>query len=104
MTRVVWSPKSIRDLDAIHDYVAQFNPVAAKRLIQKIVQRTDRLLRFPLSGGVVPEDDFSVYRQVLHGNYRVIYRHQAEQAVVRIITVTHAARLLDPERLNEDSP
>jgi len=40
MTRIVWSPKSIRDLDAIEVYVAQYNPTAAKRLVHKIIRRT----------------------------------------------------------------
>ena len=100
MTKVWWSPKSVRDLGAIEAYIAQFNPVAARRLIQKIIRRTDRLHSFPLSGGYVPEDDSQRYRQVLQGNYRVIYRHDAGAQVTTIVTVIHAARLLDPETLD----
>ncbi len=43
MTRIVWSPKSLRDLQAIEAYIAQFNPVAAK--IDSINGRPD--LRSP---------------------------------------------------------
>jgi mRNA-degrading endonuclease RelE of RelBE toxin-antitoxin system len=38
---------------------------------------------------------------VIQGNYRVIYRHDFEQSVVYIITVIHAARLLDVDGLGE---
>ena len=78
MTRIVWSPKSFSDLEGIEGYVAQFNPTAAKRLVQKISRRTERLERFPNSRGYVEEDGSRRYRQVLQGNYRVIYRYDEQ--------------------------
>lgn len=99
MTRVVWSPLALADLDAIEAYIAKDNPVAARRLIVKIVKRTKRIESFPLSGGWVEEDDHKRYRQVLQGNYRVIYRYDAGAQTAFVITVLHAARLLDPDDL-----
>jgi addiction module RelE/StbE family toxin len=99
MMAILWSPKSLRDLDAIEGYVAQHNPVAAHRLVQKVIRRTDRLQHFPLSGGCIPEDEGRVYRQVLQGNYRVIYRYDESAKQVLVVTVIHAARLLDPDTL-----
>ena len=103
MTRIVWSAKSLRDLEAIEGYIGQFNPVAAKRLVQKIVKRTRRLQRFPSSGGYVEEDELKRYRQVLQGNYRVIYRHNPAHGIVYVVTVLHAARLLDPDLLEPET-
>jgi addiction module RelE/StbE family toxin len=100
MTRIQWSPKSIRDLDAIEAFVAQQNAVAARRLVQKIIRRTDRVRLFPLSGGYVLEDESRVYRQVLQGNYRVIYRYEERTNTAVVVTVIHGARLLDPESLD----
>jgi plasmid stabilization system protein ParE len=100
MTRIIWSPKSLRDLDAIEGYVAQHNPVAAKRLVQKIIQRTDRLNRFPSSGEYVAEDASRRYRQVLQGNYRVIYRYDPDANAAIVVAVIHAARLLDPDTMS----
>jgi addiction module RelE/StbE family toxin len=95
MTQIVWSPKSLRDLEAIQGYIAQFNPTAAGRVVQKIIRRTDRLQSWPLSGGHVPEDATQAYRQVIMGNYRVIYRYDESSNRLTVITVIHAARLLD---------
>lgn len=100
MTAILWSPKSLRDLEGIEGYVAQHNPTAARRLVQKIIGRTDRILHFPNSGGFVEEDELHRYRQVLQGSYRVIYRYDAATDVATIITVIHAARLLDPDALS----
>jgi len=100
MTQIIWSPKSLRDLDGIEAYIAKHNPVAAKRLVQKIIRRTDRLELFPNSGGYVEEDESHRYRQVLQGNYRVIYRYDPNANAAIVVTVIHAARLLDPDMID----
>jgi toxin ParE1/3/4 len=100
MTQIVWTKKSLRDLEAIEGYVAQHNPVAAKRLVQKIIRRTDRLKLFPKSGGLVEEDELRRYRQVIQGNYRVVYRYDETRNTAVVVTVIHAARLLDPDTLS----
>jgi toxin ParE1/3/4 len=100
MTDIVWSPKSLRDLDDIEAYVAQRNPTAARRLVQKIVRRMDRVQMFPNSGGYVEEDDTRGYRQVLQGNYRVIYRYDPAANTAFVVTVIHAARLLDTDAID----
>jgi Plasmid stabilization system protein len=100
MTAIVWSPKLLRDLDDIKGYVAQHNPTAALRLIRKIVRRMDRIEMFPNSDGYVEEDDSRRYRQVLQGNYRVIYRYDPDLDTAFVVTVIHAARLLDPDSID----
>ena len=99
MTPIVWSRRSLEELDAIEAYVARDRPVVARRLVEKIVRRTDRLKLFPLSGGFVEEDESHRYRQVLQGNYRVIYRYEAAEQMVFVVTVIHGARLLDVDGL-----
>jgi mRNA-degrading endonuclease RelE of RelBE toxin-antitoxin system len=39
------------------------------------------------------------YRQILQGNYRLIYRYDEKQQTVFAVAVVHAARLLDPDSL-----
>lgn len=99
MTEILWSPKSMHDLEGIECYIAQYNPTAARRVVQKIIRRTDRLMRFPDSGGFVEEDELHRYRQVIQGNYRVIYRYDKQLERVTVVTVIHAARLLDDDNL-----
>ena len=74
MTRVIWSPRALDDLDAIEAYIAKDNATAARRLVAKIVKQAGRIETFPESGGFVEEDESHRYRQVLQGNFRVIYR------------------------------
>jgi toxin ParE1/3/4 len=79
------------------EYVARDAPVAAKRLAQRIMKRIRSLKRFPDSGGFLPEDAAHKYRELIEGNYRIIYRRD-KNAVV-IASIYHAARLLSPGEL-----
>jgi len=99
MTRVIWSPRALDDLDAIEAYIAQDNATAARRVVAKIVHRAKRIELFPESGGFVEEDESHRYRQILQGNFRVIYRYEPTTNTAFVITVIHAARLLDPDTL-----
>lgn len=92
MARVVWSEQALLDLESVLNYLESQSLALAKRYATAIVRRTDQLERFPLSGGLIDEDDSGTYRQVLQGPYRIIYRVEAER--VYIVTVHHAARIL----------
>lgn len=100
MMRLIWSLQSLDDLQSIREYVARDAPVAAQRLIETLYVKAGSLAAHPRSGSLVDEDARGIYRQLLHGNYRIIYRVDAGMKIVRIVTVIHAARLLDPHKLN----
>ena len=92
MTRVIWTRQAVEDVEAIRAYVARDSERYAGLLVETLVGAADRLELFPRSGRVVPEAGDDSLREVLHGNYRLVYRLQAES--VEVITVYHAARLL----------
>ena len=58
---------------------------------------TDRLTDHPRSGRVVPELGKDLVREVILGNYRIIYRLLSDE--VQVLTIHHGARLLDAESL-----
>lgn len=97
MAAIIWAPQAIADLERLLAYIAADSSASARRCAQQIVVRVDQLIEHPLSGAVIPEDDDGVYRQILQGNYRVIYR--VEGAMVFIVAVHHAARLLRCDEL-----
>jgi addiction module RelE/StbE family toxin len=97
MARVVWDPVALDDLDEISQYIARQSLPAAKRLVTRLFDRADELERFPLSGGFIDEDHRKIYRQLIQGSYRIIYRVDGDN--VFIVAVYHAARLLSPDRI-----
>ncbi|HBL16360.1 MAG TPA: hypothetical protein DD417_06265 [Elusimicrobia bacterium] len=52
---------------------------------------------FPRSGRVVPELCDPTVRELILGNYRLVYRVKAK--CIQLLTVYHGARLMDPGKL-----
>jgi addiction module RelE/StbE family toxin len=92
MMTIRWTESARADLRAIHAYIARDSRVYAKRMMERLRKSVGRLRRFPGSGTVVPEWDRPELREIVVGNYRVIYR--LKERCVEILTVIHAARHL----------
>jgi toxin ParE1/3/4 len=97
MPAIEWMPHSIRNLRAIRGYIARDAPETASIFIERIMASTERLMHSPLSGAIVPEFREKEWREVLHGNYRIIYRIRGD--LVQILSVFHAARMLDEDSI-----
>ncbi len=91
MTRVIWAPQAIEDVEAIRAYVARDSAHYADLLVERIVAAVSRLENFPRSGRLVPEVGDESLREVVYRNYRIVYRLRHE--TVEIVTVFHGARL-----------
>lgn len=92
MTRVIWTRQAVEDVEAIKAYVARDSEQYAGLLGERLVAAVDRLELFPNSGRIVPEVGDDSLREVIYGNYRLVYRLQSES--VEVVTIYHAARLL----------
>lgn len=82
-------PQADRDLDAIWDYIAQFDPGAAKRQIARIVASYARLADYPTSAPAAPEWGEGI-RSLICDRYRIL--HIVGPDSVDIIRVVHQAR------------
>jgi toxin ParE1/3/4 len=94
-----WSPLAISRLSEIAKYIAQDNPVAAERWVHKIFALVEQLSDFPESGRMVPEIKNKMSREVISGNYRVIYK--LEDREISILTVRHVKQVLSIEELSK---
>lgn len=97
MAEIVWSAPALGDLDAIADYIALENPVAASELVRRIFAHVGQLAEHPRSGSRPPELGRSRYRQIVEPPCRVFYRHDGRK--VFILYVMRAERLLRKEML-----
>jgi len=87
-----WTRKARSDLLEIGKFIAQDNPAAARDWLSKLRDRARAVLDQPMSGRSVPECPNTGLREVLVGNYRIVYRHS--EAEVLVITVFEGHRLL----------
>lgn len=95
--RIHWSPLALTKVNEIIDYIATERPMAAERWAVGVFDLVERLARSPKRGRVVPEAAREEIRELLYGEYRIIYR--LEEGLVSILTVRHGRRLLDLEEI-----
>ena len=93
MAQVKWTPQALDDLEAICLFIARDAPQIGAVFADRAFRATDRLADYPRSGRIVPEVDIENIREIILGNYRLIYRIREDQ--VQVVTVHHGARLLD---------
>jgi len=86
MTKVVWSFRAIRDLNAIRRYISTFNPLAGQRMALRLVSASDTLVDFPERGVTISKG-----RRQLTTEPPYLLRYRVSQGVVTIIDVRHAA-------------
>ena len=97
MVEVIWAEPALSDLDAIADYIALENPIAAAQLVRRVLGHIEQLSEHPRSGPVLPELPGWRYRHIVEPPCRVIYRH--EQGRVLILHVIRGERLIRPRLL-----
>ena len=92
MVKVVWTDLAIEDLKTIHEYISKDSKFYADRFVVKLINRVDQLETHPESGRIVPEFSKEDIRELIEGNYRIIYRIKFDQ--VGVVRVHHSARHL----------
>jgi toxin ParE1/3/4 len=93
MVKIVWTEISILDLKEIFDFIAEDSVRYATITTNKIHQRVQMIAGNPYLGRIVPEFNEKLIRELIEGNYRIIYRIKSEFRV-DILRVYHSARLL----------
>lgn len=97
MAEVVWSEPALHDLDAIADYIALEDPVAASALVKRVIGHVGQLADHPHSGSRPQELGRSRYRQIVEPPCRVFYRYDGHK--VFILYVMRSERMLRRRRI-----
>jgi toxin ParE1/3/4 len=95
---IVWTNQALHKLNKFVDYIAQDDLVTAEKWALKLIEITDQLIEQPKSGRIVPEYNEPNLRELIIGNYRVIYRMRQEENTIYIQTVWHVRQ--DPPKLS----
>lgn len=98
MVKLVWTELSISDLREIHDYIAEDSSYYATITVNKIYLRAQKIIDNPYIGRIVPEVNDQQIRELILGNYRIIYRIISDLQV-DILRVYHSSRLLNEDKL-----
>ena len=88
--RLLYSQRSLNDLEEILGYIAEDDAEAASRFGTSLLDHVDLLSRFPRLGGVIRKR--SRVRKLLHSPLLVYYRLDEDKHLIEILHIRHGAR------------
>lgn len=91
MAKIVWTDQSVFDLKDIFDYISKDSRRYAEDQIKRIKSKTTILKTQPESGRIVQELGILQIRELIEGNYRIVYRLLSAE-LIEILTIHHSAR------------
>ena len=92
---IILSDKFLGRVEEFSDYISLDDIPTAIRWAREIVERCDQLKDHPQSGRNVPEFNRTEIRELIYGNYRIIYEVKKDQVVV--LTLWHASQKMPDE-------
>ncbi len=98
MAEVIWTIKAVEQVEQIGSFIEKDSPFQARRVVQLIVRKTQRLREHPRIGKMIPEVQEDRYRELRVFSYRILYRILDADRVA-IVGVVHGYRLFDPQWL-----
>ena len=98
MVRIRFTKQSLFDLKEIYDYISYDSKKYAQYQILKIRNSIKILKQYKFSGKIVEEYNDENIREIIEGNYRIIYKILGDDRI-DIITIHHVARSLISRKL-----
>ena len=94
MVKIIWTQRSLRDLKSIAEYISQDSIKYASLTIERLINVISYLETNPRIGRIGPEmRKHDKIREIIYGNYRIIYKITSTQSV-HILTVHHSSKRL----------
>jgi toxin ParE1/3/4 len=93
MVKVIWTARSLTDLEEIGEYISKDSSRYAKLTLEKLIETAKLIEHNQLFGRIVPEVKQKDIREIITGNYRIIYQTKAKEYAY-ILIVHHSSRLL----------
>jgi len=98
MVKINWTSLAVSDLKSVFDYIADDSSRYAQITASKIHCRVQTLADQPYTGRVVPEFEDTTIRELISGNYRIIYSIVNDYQI-DILRIYHSARSLKDKDL-----
>ncbi len=95
--KIIWSPLAIDRASEIAEYVALDNSTAATKWVERVFEKVKNLSSLPEAGRKVPEVNRNEIRELIFGNYRIIYR--IEKSNISILTIRHSKQILPVDEI-----
>ncbi len=90
---IKWTIYALENIENIAEFIARDSEHFASIQVEKFFLRTEILESYPLAGRTVPEIAEEAIRELIEGNYRIIYRFVSENQL-DILIIHQSQRLL----------
>lgn len=98
MAKIIWTDNAITDLHEIGDYIALNSLHFATKTVEYLFESVNILLIYPNSEKVVIDFENDSIRELVRGNYRIVYKIISNQQI-NILFVHHGARFMNEDVL-----
>lgn len=100
MVRIRWTEQSLDDINNIAEFIANDSVRYAKIQVRRFFKSAEVLKVMPEFGRIVPEIGDEKIREIIQGNYRIVYQIMSKREIA-ILTVHHSSRLLSNNSIFE---
>ena len=97
MAKIIWTELALSNLEIIFEFIKQDSEKYAGLVVNEITKSVELLKTFPNFGRIVPELSDKQTREIIHSNYRIVYK--IEDEVIQILTIHHCSKLFDPNSI-----
>ena len=93
MAKIIWTGRSLSDLEDIGEFISKGSHRYSKLTLEKLIERAKIIEKNQKIGRIVPELKQEDIREIITGNYRIIYQNTNAE-LSYILTVYHSSQLL----------
>jgi toxin ParE1/3/4 len=91
MVEVNWTLQALQDIESISEYISRDSVKYAKIQASRFFEVVEILEEFPKTGRIVPELNKTNIRELILGNYRIVYKIISLKSI-DILAIHHSAR------------
>jgi toxin ParE1/3/4 len=93
MVKVTWTESALSDLNDIGEYISKDSVRYAELTVANLFESSEILETHPNAGKKVPELNNDLFRELIRGSYRIIYKIVDDHRI-DILTIHRSSRLL----------
>jgi plasmid stabilization system protein ParE len=94
MSKIIWTPRALDDIDAIAEFISRDSVYHASLFVDRIIESANKLKIFPMYGRIIPEIGNPNCREIIYGSYRIMYR--IDKHSIWITGIIHGAKNWKP--------
>ena len=99
MTVLRWTDQAVEDLRSIRLFIERDSPRYGRAVAERLYDATSQLELFPYSGRMLPEVNREDLRELIVGDYHIVYRVDSE--AVFLLTIYRSSRIFPHHLFDE---